>query len=62
VPVTRAGKKLDARELAQTRSGSTLGEAREAECARVEPTFIARSNNKLSRAGSRAIKSCSAMW
>jgi hypothetical protein len=46
-------KKLEARELARARSGSTrLGEAREPKRARAEPNSAARYTNEPSRAGS----------
>lgn len=42
-------KKLEAHELAWARSGSArLEEPRKPEQARVEPTFMAHSNNELS--------------
>jgi hypothetical protein len=51
----RAGKKLEAREPARARSGSTrLGEAREAKRARAEPNSTARYTNEPSRLEARS--------
>jgi hypothetical protein len=49
--VGRARKKLEAHESDLAHSDSArLGEVREPKRARTEPTFMARSNSKLSRA------------